>query len=132
MAETADYTGLTAADQLAPFQDKVDGEAKERAREAGVVDVSYVDYEEALEAYEARPDIETLEGRRLREGGVTFSDATYVREAEDADLAAEKRLLSGQVAGVGAEPKPTVDEDEKEASNTSATPKKSAGKKNDK
>lgn len=109
--EDVSYEGLTAADQLYPYAKpaEVDVEAKERAVEAGVVDPSYVDYEKALETYEARPDIETLEGRRARENGTAFEDASYVRQAEDAELAATKPLLSGQVAGVGAEPKPTVE-----------------------
>lgn len=122
-----DYTGLTAADVLAAnAHTEVEDEARERAVEGGVVDASYVDYEKALEAYEARPDIETLEGRRARENGTSFSDATYVREAENPELAAGKKLLSGQVAGVGAEPKPTTDESPK------AKEQKSPSRKTDK
>jgi hypothetical protein len=109
-----DYTGLTAADVLAPnAHTEVDDEARERAVDAGVVDAAYVDYEEALKAYEARPDIETLEGRRARENGTAFSEANYVREAENPELAADKKLLSGKVAGVGAEPKPTTQDSPK-------------------
>jgi hypothetical protein len=57
-------------------------EDKERAEEAGVTDVAYVDYEKALENYEARVDVETLAERRARDLGVTFDDGAFVRRNE--------------------------------------------------
>jgi hypothetical protein len=70
-------------DLLAPQErgNKVDEEAADRAAEAGVKAPEYVDYEEALQNYESRPDVETLEERRARENGTSFGSAAFRREA---------------------------------------------------
>ena len=68
---------------LAPAErgNKVDEEAAARAEDAGVKSAEYVDYEAALQNYESRPDVETLEQRRARENGTSFGDAAFRREA---------------------------------------------------
>lgn len=40
-----------------PEVNEVDADNKRRAEEAGVSDAAYIDYDEALENYRARPDI---------------------------------------------------------------------------
>lgn len=52
----------------------------EAAEAAGVKDASQINYAEALEAYEARPDIEDLAHRRARDFPVDFDDASFMRE----------------------------------------------------
>jgi hypothetical protein len=76
-----DYSGLLAPEERG---NKVDEEAAERAAEAGKVAPEYVDYEAALENYESRPDVETLEQRRARENGTSFADAAFRREVGQA------------------------------------------------
>lgn len=84
-----DFEGRTAADALAPNLDGgVDAEAAERAEGAGVVDAAYVDYDAALQNYEARPDIETLDERRARENGGAFRETDFVREGKSGVAAA--------------------------------------------
>src|SRR6478609_2443082 len=81
--EEVSYDGLTAQDVLAPnANNEVDEDAAKRAEEAGVVDASQINYVGALENYEARPDVETLEQRRARENGTAFSEANFVREGD--------------------------------------------------
>lgn len=74
-----DYSGLLAPQERG---NKVDEERVARAEEAKVTDPAYVDYEAALENYESRPDVETLEQRRARENGTSFADAAFRRDAE--------------------------------------------------
>ena len=68
---------------LAPVErgNKVDEETAKRTEEAGVTHPAFVDYEEAQENYQSRPDVETLEQRRAREAGTSFSDAAFRRQA---------------------------------------------------
>lgn len=80
MAKKYEYKPVTAFD--VHDENAVDREAAKRADEAGVVDASVVDYVEALENYENRPDIETLAERRARENGVKFDDAQFRREGK--------------------------------------------------
>jgi hypothetical protein len=77
-----DYSGLLAPEERG---NKVDEEAAARAAEAGKVAPEYVDYEAALENYESRPDVETLEQRRARENGTSFADAAFRREVGASD-----------------------------------------------
>lgn len=77
-----DYSGLLAAEERG---NKVDEDRAKRADEAGVTDPAFVDYEQALENYEGRPDVETLEQRRARESGTSFADASFRREVGEAD-----------------------------------------------
>jgi len=73
-----DYSGLLAPEERG---NKVDEERAARAEEAKVTDPAFVDYEEALENYESRPDVETLAQRRAREAGTSFADAAFRRDA---------------------------------------------------
>lgn len=78
-----EYNPVTAADVVAPVADNsVDEAAAKRARDAGVIDPAFVDYEKALENYQGRSDVETLERRRARENGTDFSDASFRRTLE--------------------------------------------------
>src|SRR5688500_10334479 len=88
-----DYSGL-----LAPVErgNKGDEERAKRAEEAKVTDPAFVDYEHALENYESRPDVETLEQRRAREAGTSFHDAHFRRDAEEAKPGV---VTSDQVTG---------------------------------
>lgn len=86
-----DYKPVTAQDAIAPFEPlSSDVEAKERAEKAGVLHAGYVDYEKALENYESRSDVETLEARLARENGGTFGAASFVRETGSAEVEAPK------------------------------------------
>jgi hypothetical protein len=58
-----------------------------RAKAAGVSDVSYIDYAEALANYETRPDAEPLAHRRARENATTFAAQNFARQ--DIDIAGE-------------------------------------------
>lgn len=62
-------------------------EAAERAEEAGVVHPAFVDYNEALDNYQARPDVEPLDERRAREVGADTRDAQFRREVGGVDHA---------------------------------------------
>lgn len=75
-------------------QNALDREARERAAKNGVVAPQFVDYAEALENYEKRDDVETLESRRRREGGAAFRDAEHVRKGEAAGV-----VTAGQAKG---------------------------------
>lgn len=79
------YNPKTAADVVAPHDDKVAADEAALAEQEGVVAGAYADYEEALKNYEARSDVETLEARRAREAGTSFSDAAFRRDADVAD-----------------------------------------------
>mgnify|MGYP001583102448 CR=1 FL=1 len=63
----------------------VEEAADERARDAGVVDAAYVDYEEALQNYQDRPDVEPLSERRAREAGRNFDEAAFRRQIGGTD-----------------------------------------------
>jgi hypothetical protein len=78
----AKYAPRTAQDEMAVHADKVDVHSAKAAEEAGVTAPEYVDYEAALENYEARSDVETLAQRRARESGVSFADADFRRKGE--------------------------------------------------
>lgn len=64
-------------------EDAVKRDDERRAALAGVTDVSYIDYAEALENYESRPDAEPLANRRARENAVAFADQDFARETID-------------------------------------------------
>lgn len=77
-------TYKTAQESVAdagPLQNDLDNAAAAEA--AGVKDAAYIDYDVALEAYEARPDIESLARRRARDFPETFADAAFMRESVD-------------------------------------------------
>jgi len=76
-------TGKVASETLDWFQPLPSDIANaEAAATAGVKDEGHVNYVEALEAYEARPDIEDLAHRRARDFPVDFDDAAFMREVD--------------------------------------------------
>lgn len=80
-AAKAEYKPRTAQAALAPHGPHgVEEAAAKRAEDAGVIDAAFVNYEEALENYQARPDVEPLEDRRRREGGRDFQAAAFRRK----------------------------------------------------
>jgi hypothetical protein len=85
--------GITAADKLAETDrgENPDVDARERADAAGVSNAAYIGYAEALEAFEARDDIEPLAVRRAREYGSDFDAGSIMRQAayEDDGTAAD-------------------------------------------
>ncbi len=96
MAE--EYKPVTAEDALAPHGDPVAKERAERAEEAGVVAPEYVNYVEALENYESRSDVETLEARRARENGTSFRDAQFRRDLNSDDTAPAGGVVTSDAA----------------------------------
>lgn len=74
-------------ESLRPDKDlnDLDAEAAQRAEDAGVVHPAYVDYEEAIENYQDRPDTEPLTERRAREAGSDVRDASFRREVGGVD-----------------------------------------------
>lgn len=81
-ASKAEYKPRTAQANVAVHGPHgVEEAAAKRAKDAGVSDAAFVNYEEALENYEGRPDVEPLSERRAREGGRDFNAASFRREA---------------------------------------------------
>lgn len=85
MAEQ-EYKPKTSQDAVAPHLDPLAGEAEKQAEEAGVKDAAFVNYENAMDNYQKRSDVETLAARRAREGGWKFEDAAFRRSVEDDEL----------------------------------------------
>lgn len=81
-----EYKPKTSQDVVAPHLDPLADEDAKRAKEAGVKDSAFVDYEAALENYQSRSDVETLAARRAREGGWKFEDAAFRRSVEKDEL----------------------------------------------
>lgn len=76
----------TAYDNIGEWNEQPnDVENREAAAAAGVKDASYIGYETALEAYEAREDVETLAEKNARDMPETFGDAAFMRAAPDAE-----------------------------------------------
>lgn len=96
MAKKYEYKPVTAFDVA--DENAVDNDAAKRAEEAGVVDAAHIDYVEALENYEARPDVETLAERRARESGVKFEDAQFRREGKGSAAVATSDKVSADSA----------------------------------
>lgn len=92
---------LTAGENvLETVQATPDADAKAAADAAGVSNAAFVDYEEALNAYQSRDDIETLADRRARENGTTFAAGDFMRQsAYDADGSAATPPRPGTVHG---------------------------------
>jgi hypothetical protein len=85
-AAKKDYNPTTAQDAVAPHGPHgVEEAAAKRAKDAGVTDPAFVNYAEALENYQARPDVEPLDERRAREGGRDFQAASFRREIGGTD-----------------------------------------------
>ena len=71
---------LTANEKVqTTVQATPDADAEAFAVAAGVSRPEYANYATALEALQAREDIETLASRRARENGADFNDADYMR-----------------------------------------------------
>ena len=64
-------------------EDRLKLEDAERAEAAGVTSVEYIDYAEALQNYESRPDAEPLANRRARENAASFAEQDFMRETID-------------------------------------------------
>jgi hypothetical protein len=80
--------------------DNPDTETQAAAATAGVSNAAYIDYEAALNAHQARSDIETLADRRAREYGDTFADGAFMRQnAYNADGTAATPPRPGTVHG---------------------------------
>jgi hypothetical protein len=76
-----------SVESLGPDKDlnDLDAEAQKRAEDAGVTKPEYVDYDKAIDNYQAREDTEPLEERRARELGADTRDASFRREVSDED-----------------------------------------------
>ncbi|AXG66250.1 hypothetical protein SEA_ANNADREAMY_158 [Streptomyces phage Annadreamy] len=85
-AAKKDYKPVTAQSAVAVHGPHgVEEAAAKRAKDAGVIDPAFVNYAEALENYQARPDVEPLDERRAREGGRDFQAAAFRREIGGTD-----------------------------------------------
>jgi len=115
-AAKVEYKPRTAQAAVAPHGPHgVEEAAAKRAEDAGVTDPAFVNYEEALENYQARPDVEPLSERRAREGGRDFNAASFRREVGGTDN-----------AGVTTSEDVSTDSDEKPANKTAAVRKPAA------
>jgi hypothetical protein len=82
LADMKDDTNTykTAQESVADFGPLASDEQNAAAAAAaGVKDASMIDYDVALDAYAARPDIESLARRRARDFPETFADAAFMR-----------------------------------------------------
>lgn len=93
--------GLTAGEHVAEtVQDTPDADAAAFAAAGGVSSAAFRNYQTALNAFQARDDIETLADRRAREYGDSFADAEFMRqEAYNADGTAADAPRPGTVYG---------------------------------
>ncbi len=103
-----EYKPKTSQDVVAPHLDPLADEDAKRAEKAGVKDSAFVDYEEALDNYQSRPDVETLAARRAREGGWKFEDAAFRRSAEKDELTGGGVVTSDDATSKEAEQKPAA------------------------
>lgn len=80
----------TAQDNIAPYgPNVVDEAAKDAADAAGVRRAAFIDYEEALQNYTDREDIESLAAYNARTYPETFGDADYLRAEAGSGSASE-------------------------------------------
>lgn len=107
-----EYEPRTAHDVVATVGPVDVADAKERAREAGVTDAAFIQYEEAMKNYESRSDVEPLKERRAREGGRDFSEADFRRKVGATDNAG---VVSTDTATKTDENEKAVSEDKTEA-----------------
>lgn len=71
---------ITAADNLVGYgASENDVENKAAAQAAGVIDAAYINYDLALDAYQARSDIEDLARKNARNNPADFGDASFMR-----------------------------------------------------
>ena len=94
-------TSLEAGDKVQEtVYENPDTEAAAAAEAAGVSQAAYIGYAAALNAYQARSDIETLADRRRRENGTTFAEGDFMRQAAyNADGTAQAPPRPGTVHG---------------------------------
>lgn len=117
-AAKADYKPRTAQAAVAPHGPHgVEEAAAKRAKDAGVVSAEFVNYEGALENYQARPDVEPLDERRARESGRNFQAASFRREVDGTDN-----------SGVTTSEDVSVNESDNKAENKTAAARKPASK----
>lgn len=64
-----------------PKEQRLFLEDAERAAAAGVTGVDKIEYAEAMQNYESRPDVELLINRRAREAATTFGAQDFTRQA---------------------------------------------------
>lgn len=93
--------GLTAGEHVEEtVQATPDADAAAFAETAGTSSAAFANYATALNAFQARDDIETLADRRAREYGDAFADADFMRqEAYNADGTAADAPRPGTVYG---------------------------------
>lgn len=108
----AEYKPKTSQDAVAPHLDPLAGEAEKMAEDAGVKDAAFVDYEDAMDNYQQRADVETLASRRAREGGWKFEDTAFRRKVD-----ADDELTGGPV---------TTDQAANQAPEQKSAPRKSS------
>jgi len=89
---------------LAVHVSGLDDENLAAAEDAGVVHPAYVNYEEALDTYQQRNDVETLEARRARESGSKFEDASFRRQLATTDDEAQGGVVTSGQAASGTKP----------------------------
>lgn len=117
-AAKADYKPVTAQSAVAVHGPHgVEEAAAKRAKDAGVTDPAFVNYAEALENYQARPDVEPLDERRAREGGRDFQAAAFRREIGGTDN-----------SGVTTSEDVSTDADKSEPTNKTVAARKPASK----
>lgn len=76
----------TAEDQLVGYGEQLnDQENKAAAEAAGVKDAAFINYSEALDAYSAREDIESLAHKNARNAPDDFADASFMRTSDGQD-----------------------------------------------
>ena len=75
-----------------------EADERQKAVTAGVTRTEYVDYEEALTAYESRGDVEPLVERRAREAATTFAAQDFRREG-DGSIAVLTSPADGNIGG---------------------------------
>ena len=76
-------TIATAEDNLVGYGEQVnDTENRAAAEAAGVIDAAYINYDVALDAYAARPDIEDLAHKNARDMPADFADASFMRTTD--------------------------------------------------
>lgn len=74
----------TASDNLVGYgaDSNLDDENRATAAAAGVIDAAYINYDVALDAYAARPDIEDLAHKNARDMPADFADASFMRTVD--------------------------------------------------
>lgn len=74
---------VTAEDNLVGYGESVnDTENRAAAQAAGVIDAAYINYDVALDAYAARPDVEDLTHKNARNHPADFADASFMRTVD--------------------------------------------------